>query len=277
MKLDTATFDLVAAAIKLLSDTNGSATLEDLGREVHMSPFHLQRLFVDWAGVSPKEFGQAMRHARAKTLIRSQNLLESSYDLGLSSSSRLHDLFLSVESMTPGESKTLGRDLVIRWGVFETPFGNALLAATARGLCRLSFVEGPEEGEAELAREWPNAALIQDPLYVQPTVDEVVRRMEGASPTASIGVVMRGSPFRLQVWRALIEVPSGGVVSYSTLADAAGRSKAVRAVASSVANNDLAYLIPCHRVIRASGVLGEYRWGASRKAAMLGFESRRAA
>ncbi len=277
MKLDSPTFDLVAAAILHLSEKDGNATLEELSKEVHISPFHLQRLFVDWAGVSPKEFAQAMRHARAKTLIRSQNLLDSSYDLGLSSASRLHDLFLSVESMTPGESKSLGRDLVIRWGVFDTPFGNALFAATPRGLCRLSFVAKSEEGEIELLREWPNATHIQDRHYLEMTVNEVVRRMEGASPAATIGVVMRGSPFRLQVWKALLEVPTGDVVSYSNLADAAGLPKAVRAVASSVAKNDLAFLIPCHRVIRASGVLGGYRWGESRKVAMLGLESLAAA
>jgi AraC family transcriptional regulator of adaptative response/methylated-DNA-[protein]-cysteine methyltransferase len=273
MKLDTPNFDIVATAIKYLNDKNGNATLGELSKEVHVSPFHLQRLFVDWAGVSPKEFGQAMRHARAKALIRSQSVLESAYTLGLSSPSRLHDLFLSVEAMTPGESKNFGSELTIRWGVYETPFGNALFASTPRGLCRLSFLEGPEQAQAELKREWPNATLVHDPKQLEATVNEVVRRMEGASPAASIGVVMSGSPFRLQVWKALIEVPRGQVISYSKLAENIGRGKAVRAVASSVAINPLAYLIPCHRVIRASGALGEYKWGDNRKAAMIGMES----
>ena len=264
----------IAEAIRFISQHAGEQpSLAEVAAAVGLSEFHLQRLFVEWAGVSPKEFLQAITVERAKeALANSRSMLDATYYLGLSSSSRLHDLFVTTVAMSPGEFKAAARDVVIRWSVEDTPFGPALFAETDRGLCRISFVAGQAAALEELKDRWSGATLRHDPVALRGSVEEITSRMGGKAPKSTIGVLMRGSPLRLQVWRALMEVSRGTLVSYQTLANMLGQPGAVRAVASSVGQNPLAFLIPCHRVIRQTGMFGQYHWGEERKLAMIGRE-----
>jgi AraC family transcriptional regulator of adaptative response/methylated-DNA-[protein]-cysteine methyltransferase len=253
-------------------------SLNEVAGHVGLSPFHFQRLFVAWAGVTPKEFLQALTLQRAKQLLQQSNsLLDTSLQAGLSGPSRLHDLFLQVEKMTPGEYKSAAKGLTIHWSIFDTPFGPALFAATDRGLCRVAFADDDLGALAELEENWPSSMLIESADEVAPYAQEVVRRMQGLTPQSRLGLLLKGSDLRLKVWLALLRVPSGSLVSYSHLAQAIDQPDAVRAVASSVGDNPLAFLIPCHRVIRSTGAHGEYHWGAGRKLALIGIEQARAA
>lgn len=271
-------FELVAKAIRYL-ETHGASqpSLQEVAAHVGLSEFHFQRLFVEWAGLSPKEFVQAItvRHAK-EMMLRGASLLETSIDVGLSGPSRLHDLMLSVEAMSPGEFKKGGEGLELRWDLADTPFGKTLLATTPRGLARVSFCESAEQAEMELLEFLPRSSLVRDADVIAPIAEEVSLRMAGHGPRSTLGVLLSGSPFRLKVWRALMEVPYGTLLSYGSLARLAGEPAGVRAVASSVAQNQLAFLIPCHRVIRDSGEIGKYRWGSERKKLMVARESLRA-
>lgn len=252
--------------------------LDDVARHVGLSPFHFQRQFVAWAGVTPKEFLQTLTIQRARSLLQqSHSLLDASLQAGLSGPSRLHDLFLQVEKMTPGEYKNAAKGLAIHWGIVDTPFGPALFAATDRGLCRVAFADDAATALAELEESWPSSTLIESADRVAPYAREVVRRMQGLTPQSRLGLLLKGSDLRLKVWLALLRVPSGSLVSYSHLAHAIEQPGAVRAVASSVAGNPIAFLIPCHRVIRSTGAHGEYHWGTGRKLALIGMEQSRAA
>ncbi len=268
-------FDLVAEAIRFL-EANGPqhSSLAEVATHVGLSEFHFQRLFVEWAGLSPKEFVQAItiRHAK-QAMLRGASLLDTSLDVGLSGPSRLHDLMLSVEAMTPGEFKKGGEGLEVRWDVASTPFGSALFATTLRGLAKISFCDSTSQAEQELRRFLPRASFVRDSGAISPIAQEVSLRMQGERPQATLGVLLSGSPFRLKVWRALMEVPYGTLLSYGTLARLTNQPTAVRAVASSVACNELAFLIPCHRVIRDSGEIGQYRWSSERKKLMVARET----
>ncbi len=247
--------------------------LDEVAAHVGLSPFHFQRLFLSWAGVTPKEFLQALTLQRAKLLLKdSTSLLETSWQLGLSGSSRLHDLFLHIEKITPGEYKQQARGLSIHWTVTDTPLGAALFAATERGLCQIGFADDLSCALSELKENWPAAKLIESRARALPYAKEVLRRMQGLTPQSRLGILMKGSDLRLNVWLALLRVSAGSLVSYAQLAALAGHATAVRAVASCVADNPLAFLVPCHRVIRSSGVFGEYRWGQARKQALIGLE-----
>ena len=248
-------------------------SLDEVAEHVGLSAFHFQRLFLSWAGVTPKEFLQALTLQRAKSLLKkSTSLLETSLQLGLSGSSRLHDLFLHVEKMTPGEYKLQARGLTIHWTATDTPIGSALFAATERGLCQIAFADDLSCALSELKENWPAARLIESRARARPYAQEVLRRLRGLTPQSRLGILMKGSELRLKVWLALLRVPAGSLVSYAQLASLAGHASAVRAVAGCVADNPLAFLVPCHRVIRASGVFGEYRWGPFRKQALIGLE-----
>jgi len=250
--------------------------LAALARVAGLSEFHFQRMFHRWAGITPKAFLQCLTLARAKELLDgSRSLLEASGELGLSGTGRLHDLFLTLEAMTPGEHQRGGAGLTLRWGVHATPFGEALFAATERGLCALSFLDRGREGAlAELRSRWPHALLLEDPAATLPAAREVATRMEGG-PRGPLALLLKGSPFQVQVWKALLRIPEGGLASYRGLAALAGSPGASRAVGSALGANPIAYLIPCHRVIRATGALGDYHWGPARKRALLGVETAR--
>mgnify|MGYP000901334396 CR=1 FL=1 len=241
-----------------------------------LSEFHFQRLFLEWAGVTPKEFVQVLTLRRAKALLdESKPLLDAAFAVGMSGPSRLHDLFVGIERMTPGDYKRAAAGMTIRWTLAPTRFGAALFAATDRGLCRIAFLDSKEAAMAELAAEWPGARHVEDARALAGFVEEVDRRMRGDAPRDRLGLLLRGSPLRLKVWEALLRVPRGAMISYTDLAAQAGEPRAVRAVASSVADNPIGYLVPCHRVIRATGAINEYRWGSARKAVILGCEQPR--
>jgi AraC family transcriptional regulator of adaptative response/methylated-DNA-[protein]-cysteine methyltransferase len=249
-------------------------SLEDVAGEIGLSPFHAQRLFTRWAGISPKRFLGLLTVGHAKAALQAgESVLGASYEVGLSGPSRLHDLFVSYEAMTPGEYKQQGAGLVIRYGIHPTPFGDALLLLTERGIAGLSFVDRDPEAAIEDARAvWPLSRLVED----RPATKAVVERLFEAAGGGSPRLLLRGTNFQVKVWSALLRVPTGRVVSYLDIANAIGQPRAVRAVGNALAHNPLGYLVPCHRVIRATGALGDYRWGQARRRALLAWEAAQA-
>lgn len=264
-------YRLVARAIALLADGRAT-TLPALADRLQVSEFHLQRVFTEWAGVSPKRFLQFISRQRAlAALAEEPDVLNAAWAAGLSSPGRLHDLLVTCEGVTPGEVRALGAGLRIRYGSAVTPLGQAFVGMTDRGICHLRFVDAREpDPRAELAAEWPAAELVQD----EAAAGRVLAGIGAAD--APLRLWLRGTNFQLKVWEALLRVPEGVLVSYTQLARAAGMpAGSVRAVASAVAANPVAWLVPCHRVIRSTGVIGQYRWGAERKAALIGWEAAR--
>jgi AraC family transcriptional regulator, regulatory protein of adaptative response / methylated-DNA-[protein]-cysteine methyltransferase len=246
--------------------------LETVAAHVHLSPFHFQRLFREWAGVSPKKFLQYISAEHAKRLLLNQLTLEEvSYRTGLSATSRLHDLFLSIEAMTPGEFKNGGENLVICTSIQNSPFGEIMVASTRKGICRLMFVDDDEESCNTLKAEFPNAKIYQK---------EEISHLQAAaffnldqSDNEKLKLHLKGTPFQLKIWSALLSIPSGNLAAYSSIAEFSGNPGASRAAGAAIGKNPVAYLIPCHRVIRSTGVIGNYRWGSARKRAMIGRES----
>lgn len=262
-------YDLVARAIVELT-SGEEISLAALAERLDVSEFHLQRVFSEWAGVSPKRFLQFISKERALAALRAdRDVLSASLAAGLSSPGRLHDLLVTCEGITPGEARTLGAGVQIRHGRHRTVLGDAFIGLTARGICHLRFITGHADPVAELRAEWPEATLIADAQAARAGLDALAGRRV---PTR---LWLKGTNFQIKVWEALLRVPEGALVSYSHLASAAGMPAAVRAVASAVAANPVAWLVPCHRVIRSSGVLGQYRWGPERKAALIGWEAAR--
>lgn len=271
-------YERIARAIAYLHrHAEKQPDLAAVARHVHLSPFHFQRLFQRWAGLSPKRFLQHLTLENAKLRIaRSGNLIGASYDSGLSGAGRLHDLFVTLEAMSPGEYKSGGAGLEIAFGMHASAFGNALIAFTARGICELRFVECATERVARnlLREQWTKAGLKHD----GPGARELGRRIfdplsaPGEKPLA---LLVRGTNFQIQVWRALLQLPAGALTTYGKIAARIERPRAARSVGAAIGANPIAYLIPCHRVIRESGQLGGYRWGETRKAAMLGWEAAR--
>ncbi|MCZ6915661.1 MAG: methylated-DNA--[protein]-cysteine S-methyltransferase [Gemmatimonadetes bacterium] len=253
-------------------------SLSEVARAVGLSEFHLQRLFRRWAGVSPKRFLQYLTVQHAKRALREGlSVLATAYEAGLSGPGRLHDLFLSVEAVTPGQYKEWGRDLDIRYGFAPSPFGECLVAATDRGICGLEFVvEGDRTTPVErLERTWPGATRREDPAVASADVERIFG--SGGDRSKPVTLLLKGTNFQLQVWQALLQIPAGAATSYSALAESIDRPTAARAVGGAVGKNPVAYLIPCHRVLRESGEFGGYRWGEARKRAILGWEAARAA
>lgn len=269
-RMNASDYSRVERAIHFIDEhAREQPSLEDVAAAVGLSPFHFQRLFQRWAGISPKRFLQVVTLADARRLLdESRPLLDVSHEVGLSGTSRLHDLFLSVEKMTPGEYKLRAAGITIRWGVAETPLGAALFAATDRGLCHVGF----DCDVATLRGRWPGADLVRDDRAVTPYALALRARLRG-EPGQPIGLVLKGTPLQLKVWEALVAIPAGHVASYGEVAALAGAPSAVRAVGTAIGHNPVAPLIPCHRVIRSTGAVGEYRWGASRKRVLLALES----
>ena len=258
--------DAAQAAGELLS-------LEGLSARMQMSPSHFQRLFSQWVGVSPKRYQQYLALDHAKALLRdSFTTLEAADAVGLSGTSRLHDMFLRWEAMTPGDYARAGEGLAIAWGWFDTPFGDALAMGTARGLCGLAFTSetGRDAAMADMIRRWPEAAFREDPEALAPWMASAI----GGGGEARLHLI--GAPFQIKVWEALLNVPTGHVTTYSEIAGAIGAPRAVRAVGTAVGRNPVSWLIPCHRVLRKSGELGGYHWGLPVKRALLAWESARA-
>ncbi len=249
--------------------------LATVAKQVYLSEFHFQRLFTRWAGVSPKRFLQFLTIEHAKRqLADSKPVLDVTLDVGLSSPSRLYDLFVSVEAVTPGEFKSRGAGLTIHYGFHATRFGVCLLAVTARGICWLAFAQGgSQEAAVEALRQhWRGAEVVEAPSVTAPFIERIFSRQRSEKETR-LNLLLAGTNFQLKVWQALLKIPAGALVSYRTLACQVCDARAARAVANAVANNPIAYLIPCHRVIRNSGVIGDYRWGSARKRALLAWEA----
>jgi AraC family transcriptional regulator of adaptative response/methylated-DNA-[protein]-cysteine methyltransferase len=253
-------------------------TLDEIAAHIHLSPFHFERLFQRWAGISPKRFLQHLTKEHAKTILQdSRSLLDAAYESGLSGTGRLHDLFVSCEAVTPGQYKRRGEGLAIKYGFHATPFGECLLATTERGICALRFLSTPSRPTAlrELRAEWPAAEFEEN----DGETVEICRRIfsraigQGGSP---FHLHLRGTNFQLKVWQALLTIPCGRLANYGDLAAKIGAPRGSRAVGSAVGHNPIAYLIPCHRVIRSLGVIGDYRWGRERKQAIIGWETARA-
>lgn len=249
-------------------------TLEDVAAHVHLSPAYFQRLFSEWAGTSPKKFLQYISVEHAKSILTStasHSLLDATYDTGLSSGSRLHDLFIQIEGMTPAEYKQGGAGLKIFYSFAETLFGRVLVASTDKGICALSFVEQEEQALNELKTKFPHAEYIEQRDEMQQRAMAVLTVQPNS--IQHIKLHLKGSAFQLKVWESLLKISVGQLASYRDVALQIDQPKAARAVGSAVAHNPVAFLIPCHRVIQASGVLGNYHWGATRKTAMIGWES----
>jgi AraC family transcriptional regulator of adaptative response/methylated-DNA-[protein]-cysteine methyltransferase len=245
--------------------------LKEIAENVGLSEYHFQRLFTRWAGLSPKRFLQFLTKENAKERLQRSSVLEATYAVGLSSPGRLHDLFIQAEAVTPGEYKTRGAGLTIRYGFHPTPFGAALLGLTERGLCHLSFVQTSHEAALALLKmDWRNATLEADPAATEPLLAPIFSL--GTHPTP-LPLYLTGTNFQLKVWEALLAIPQGQVTTYEQIAANIGHAQALRAVGTAVGHNPIAYLIPCHRVIRKMGEFGNYRWGPARKKALLGWEA----
>jgi AraC family transcriptional regulator, regulatory protein of adaptative response / methylated-DNA-[protein]-cysteine methyltransferase len=247
--------------------------LDDVAEKVHLSPFHFQRLFTEWAGISPKRFLQFLTVGfLKKKLENSKNLLEVAADAGLSSQSRVYDLFTTLEGVTPQEYKLHGSGIHIDYGFHETPFGIALIGATERGICWLSFLATDEDrGYAleSMKEHWHNSIFHQRQETTQSYIDAIFHSMNTGK---KLHVFVKGTNFQIKVWEALLRLPLGEVTTYQNIAQQINSPKAMQAVGSAVGSNHIAYLIPCHRVIRKDGILGEYRWDATRKKSIIGWE-----
>lgn len=262
----------VAEAIRFIRrHARTQPTLAEIAAAVGLSEFHLQRIFTEWAGISPKRFLQFLNKEHALHALRkSTDVLAASIDAGLSSPGRLHDLIVSCEAMTPGNIRTFGAGLCIGYGDLDTPFGQALIGWTDRGICHLQFA--PAEIDT-LRSAYPLATFLPDPSRAQ----ELGRTIFSGSPQpGKLHLLLRGTNFQIKVWEALLRIPAGQVVSYSQLGRLAGAPRAQRAVGSALAANAIAYLIPCHRVIRESGEIGHYRWDNERKQALIAWEAAQA-
>lgn len=265
----------IEQAIQYISQNfRDQPTLEEIAEQVHLSPFHFQRLFTGWAGVSPKKFLQYLSVDHAKTLLREKqaSLFDAAHETGLSGTGRLHDLFVNIEGMTPGEFKNGGEALSINYSFRQSPFGDVLIASTTKGICHLAFIWEREAGLAELRKNFPNAQFYAKEDAFQ---QNAVKIFAPKGDPATIQLHIKGTGFQLKVWEALLKIPSGNLSSYGNIAQGIGRQSASRAVGSAIGDNPIAYIIPCHRVIRSSGRYGEYRWGSTRKSALIGWEAAR--
>lgn len=265
----------VERAIRFLEDHSDSQPpLARVAEHVGLSPYHFQRLFRRWAGLSPKRFLQVLTANRAKARLRDcASVLDATYAVGLSSPGRLHDLFVTVEAMTPGEFKKGGHGVEIRCGFHPTPFGECLAGVTERGLCSLAFVDSAERTEAlaEIEARWPRARISMEPRATADLIPRIFQP-DGLRRGPPLRVLLKGTNFRIKVWEALLRIPEGIAVTYGDLAGWLGYPGGARAVGRAVAQNPVAVLIPCHRVLRSTGAFAGYRWGTARKKALLALE-----
>jgi AraC family transcriptional regulator of adaptative response/methylated-DNA-[protein]-cysteine methyltransferase len=271
--VDSRDFARIARAIRYIDDTfRDQPRLADIASHAGLSEFHFNRLFRRWAGVTPKQYLAFVTGNAAKGALFTQpSVLDAAYSVGLSGPGRLHDLIVTLDAMTPGELKLLGRGTVIRYGFSDTPFGRALLATTPRGVCHLAFVEAGKEKSAvrELLEQWPDATAEQDDTHAR----IIARQIWAGDGESALKVSVGGTNFQLKVWQALIDLGGRGRTTYTALADAIGLRSGTRAVGNAVGSNPVGWLIPCHTVLRKDGSLGGYHWGEDRKRAMLTWKS----
>ncbi|HEU5292635.1 MAG TPA: methylated-DNA--[protein]-cysteine S-methyltransferase [Cyclobacteriaceae bacterium] len=253
--------------------------LDEVAEKVHLSPFHFQRIFTDWAGISPKRFLQFLTVDFLKSkLEHSKNIVEAADAAGLSSQSRVYDLFTTLEAVTPQEYKQKGSGIRVEYGIHETPFGLCLIGATERGICWLSFISTDEDPRIEMEKmkeHWHNSVFHQEQQLTRAFIDQIFSRQD-AKAQRKLHVFVKGTNFQIKVWEALLKIPMGDVTTYQGIAQQIQSPKAMQAVGSAVGSNHIAYLIPCHRVIRKDGILGEYRWSSTRKKSIIGWEMAKA-
>lgn len=267
-------FERIAKAIAYIkTHYKNQPGLEEIARAVHLSPFHFQRLFTDWAGTSPKKFLQYISIAYAKSLLKNQqaSLFDTAAEIGLSGTGRLHDLFVGIEGMTPAEYKCGGENLTIRYSLNESPFGQIMVASTAKGVCAMAFVDDDNNAQFTILESFPNAKVIQKTMPLHKNALRIFDK--DWSSLEKIKLHLKGTAFQLKVWDSLLKIPQGRLATYNQIALNIGNSGASRAVGSAIGSNPVAYLIPCHRVILTSGEIGGYRWQPVRKTAMLGWEA----
>ena len=247
-------------------------SLEDIAEAVHVSPFHFQRMFTDWAGVSPKKFMQYISLDHAKTLLKGRmTLMDTAYETGLSGTSRLHDLFINIEGMTPGEYKNGGTNLTINYCFAESPFGKLIVASTHKGVCLMFFEDNEDKALNDLKARFPAASFHQITDKFQQ--DALFIFQKDWKQLDQIKLHLAGTPFQLKVWESLLKIPMGRLSTYGDIAQSIDKPKAARAVGSAIGSNPVAFLIPCHRVIQNSGKIGGYMWGPDKKTAIIGWEA----
>src|SRR5688572_13568605 len=281
-------YNRIEKAIQYLEENfQRQPELDEVAEKVHLSPFHFQRVFTDWAGISPKRFLQFLTVDFLKTkLEHSKNIVEAADAAGLSSQSRVYDLFTTLEAVTPQEYKQKGSGIRVEYGIHETPFGACLIGVTERGICWLSFISTDEDPKHEMEKmkeHWHNSVFHQEQQLTKAFIDQIFSRepayrQAGAQKAQrKLHVFVKGTNFQIKVWEALLRIPMGDVTTYQGIAQQIQSPKAMQAVGSAVGSNHIAYLIPCHRVIRKDGILGEYRWSSTRKKSIIGWEMAKAA
>ena len=247
--------------------------LDAVAAQAHLSPFHFQKLFTEWAGVSPKKFLQYLSLDHAKTILKERkiSLFDAAFETGLSGTGRLHDLFIKIEGMTPGEYKNGGENLAINYSFAESPFGNILVASTAKGICHIAFADDEHKALQEFKNNFPHAQLKQMVDMIQQNALYIFTH--DWSKLNQIKLHLKGTDFQVKVWEALLKIPMGKLSTYGSLAASIDKPKASRAVGTAIGDNPVAFLIPCHRVIQSTGSFGQYHWGTVRKTAMIGWEA----
>jgi len=267
-------YSRIAEAIGYIKENfKAQPGLEEVAEKIHVSPFHFQRLFTEWAGVSPKKFLQYITAEHAKKMLKESQatLFETAFETGLSGTGRLHDLFINIEGMSPGEYKNGGTSLTINYSFAETPFGNILVASTAKGICHMAFADDEKQALQSLQEMFPNAVYHQMVDLAQQNVLYIFTH--DWSKLNQIKLHLKGTEFQLKVWETLLKIPMGQLSTYGNIARQIQQPNASRAVGTAIGDNPVAFLIPCHRVIQSTGVFGQYHWGSIRKTAMIGWEA----
>lgn len=271
---DTINFNRIAEAIDYIKNNfKSQPDLDEVAEKVHLSPYHFQRMFTDWAGTSPKKFLQYISVEHAKKILKEKqsSLFDVAFETGLSGTSRLHDLFMNIEGMTPGEYKNGGENLSINYSFAETPFGNIIVASTTKGICHIAFIDDEATAFQHLQNMFPNASYKQKLDLIQQNALFIFTH--DWKKLNQVKLHLKGTPFQLKVWETLLKIPMGQLSTYGTIASHIEKPKASRAVGTAIGDNPVAFLIPCHRVIQSTGLLGGYHWGLTRKTAMIGWEA----
>ncbi len=267
-------YNRIAEAIEFIKQNfRKQPSLDEISAKIHLSPFHFQRLFTEWAGTSPKKFLQYISTEHARKLLKENQatLSETTHETGLSGTGRLHDLFISIEGMTPAEYKNGGKNLSINFSFAGSLFGNLIVASTGKGICHMAFHDDEEEGTEELRNKFPGASFNRESDIIQQNALIIFR--DDWHDLQKIRLHLKGTDFQLKVWETLLKIPPGRLSSYGAIAGATGNPDSSRAVGTAIGSNPVAFLIPCHRVIQSSGIIGGYRWGQIRKTDMIGWES----
>ncbi|WP_074408111.1 MULTISPECIES: bifunctional helix-turn-helix domain-containing protein/methylated-DNA--[protein]-cysteine S-methyltransferase [Aquimarina] len=266
-------YNRIAEAITYIKQNfKDQPNLDEIAEKVHISPFHFQRLFTDWVGVSPKKFLQYTSLEYAKNILKDQQttLFDAAYETGLSGTGRLHDLFIKIEGMTPGEYKNGGQNLDINYSYAESPFGKMLVASTSKGICHMTFADD-DNAFRTLQQRFPKAKFTQ--IVDRSQQNALFIFTKDWRKLSQIKLHLKGTDFQLKVWETLLKIPKGGLTTYGTIANHIHKPKASRAVGTAIGSNPVAFLIPCHRVIQSTGDLGQYHWGSTRKTAIIGWEA----